>query len=77
MSYAFDVMARVFRDSIKPRLEDDELAFLFESLIEEMHSANHGTPSADGVFKGDGINKDRRVTAAARELDAHEAPPKP
>jgi len=41
----------------------------FENLIDEMHSVNHDLPSRDGVFKGDGMNKDPRVTRAARMLD--------
>jgi len=41
------------------------------ALIDAMHEANHRTPSADGIFKGDGINKDARVSQAARELDEY------
>lgn len=68
MSYCYDVMSRVFAQEIAPKLEAG-LALHFEMLIEAMHSANHRVPSADGVFKGDGINKSREVSEAARELD--------
>lgn len=68
MSYAYDVMASAFRHHIAPRI-DQELAHHFSDLIEEMHSANHGVPSADGIFKSDGINKHAGVSRAARELD--------
>ena len=71
MSYAFDVMASVWASDVRPRLDDERLAMHFEMLIEAMHSANHRVPSANGVFKGDGVNKDPEVTAAARELDEY------
>lgn len=72
MSYCYDVMSRVFRTHVYPLLERDgkeKLAMRFEMLIEDMHSANHNVPSKDGIFKGDGINKDAGVTRAARELE--------
>lgn len=72
MSYCYDVMASVFRKHIEPLLKEQdrgELADHFLWLIEEMHSANHAVPSADGAFKGDGINKAPGVTQAARELE--------
>lgn len=72
MSYVFDTMRRAWASHIRPlvvQAHGEELAFRFEGLIEEMHSANHDVPSRDGVFKGDGINKDPRVTRAARELE--------
>lgn len=71
MSYAFDTMARVFSERIRPHVPDPVLAELFGELIEAMHSANHRVPSADGVFNGDGVNKDPAVTRAARDLDAY------
>jgi hypothetical protein len=77
MSYAYDVMMRVWMDHLRPHVvasEDakyHELADRFEELIESMHSANHKVPSADGVFKGDGLNKDPAVSRAARELDEY------
>lgn len=71
MSYAFDLMSTVFEDHIRPKLADDELALHFTALIDAMHEANHKVPSPDGVFKGDGINKDGGVTRAARELEQY------
>jgi hypothetical protein len=74
MSYAYDTMGSVFRYHIRPLLAaagKERLADHFEDLIEEMHSANHDVPSADGIFKGDGINKHHGVSRAARELDEH------
>jgi hypothetical protein len=71
MSYCYDVMLRVFEDRIRPKLDDDELAYRFQDLIDAMHEANHQVPSADGVFKGDGINKAASVSRAARELDEY------
>lgn len=69
MSYAYDVMSRVWAQHIRPNVRDKTLALCFEMLIEEMHNANHRVPSANNVFKGDGINKDPEVTRAARALD--------
>ncbi len=72
MSYVYDVMSGIYSRHIRPLLEKDgkeELAMRFDFLIQDMHNANHNVPSADGVFKGDGINKDERVHRAARELD--------
>lgn len=71
MSYCYDVQRRVWYDLIRPLVaaKDERLAFRFEELMEEMHSANHLVPSRDGTFKGDGINKDPMVTKAARELE--------
>ena len=60
MSYAFDVMSRVFAEHIEGMIES-ELAFRFRMLFEEMHEANHRL--------NDAINKDGRVSRAARELD--------
>jgi hypothetical protein len=72
VSYAYDVMRRVWNEYARPLVVEkhgEMLAFEFEGLIEEMHSANHDLPSKDGVFSGDGINKDPRVSRAARELE--------
>lgn len=72
MSYVYDVMSGVFSRHIRPLLEKDgkgDLAMRFDFLIQDMHEANHNVPSADGVFKGDGINKDDRVHRAAVKLD--------
>lgn len=71
MSYAFDTMAHVFGERIRPHVPDSMLAELFSELIEAMHSANHRVPSADGVFNGDGVNKAPEVADAARRLDEH------
>lgn len=74
MSYCYDVMRSVFEGHIAPLLRKEgkeELSMRFSMLIEDMHSANHNVPSPDGVFKGDGINKDHAVSRSARELDEH------
>ena len=71
MSHAFDVMARVFREKIAPHVVDEQLVMRFEMLIQDMHSANHNVPSADGIFTGDGVNKDRIVSDSARKLDEY------
>jgi|SRR5215831_3864827 len=67
MSYAYDVMNRIFADVYAG--QHPEIDELFRQLIEAMHSANHRTPSADGTFKGDGIDKDGGVSRAARALE--------
>lgn len=69
MSYCFDVVSRVYREKILPHVPDQEVAALFADVLDEMHSANHKLPSADGLFKGDGLNKDPRVTRAAQVLE--------
>lgn len=72
MSYVYDLQRRVWSEHIRPLVvarHGEMFAFHFEALMEEMHSANHEVPSKDGVFKGDGINKDPRVCRAARELE--------
>ena len=71
MSYAFDTQAQVWRDHIRPLIKDDHLAMRFEMLMQEMHDANHKVPSANGIFSGDGINKDGQVTKLARQLDEY------
>lgn len=74
MSHAFDTLTRALNEHVVPLLNKDkkpELALLIGMLVDEMHSANHRVPSADGVFSGDGVNKDRDVGRAARELDEH------
>lgn len=72
MSYVYDVQRRVWTEHIRPLVvarHGEMFAFHFEALMEEMHSANHGVPSMDGIFKGDGINKAPGVNRAARELE--------
>jgi len=72
MSYVYDIQRRVWTEKIRPLVvtqHGEMFAFRFEALMEEMHSANHDVPSKDGVFKGDGINKDPRVCKVARELE--------
>lgn len=74
MSYVYDVQRRIWAEHIRPLViarHGEMFAFHFEMLMEEMHSANHAVPSKDGVFKGDGINKDPRVCLAARELEEY------
>lgn len=71
MSYAFDVQARVWSAHIRPHIKDEQLAMRFEMLMDDMHSANHRVPSANGVFRGDGVNKDGAVTRGARNLEAY------
>ncbi len=71
MSYAYDILASVWAQQIRPKIEDKTLAMLFEELIEAMHSANHRLPMADAKLKGDGINKDPEVSQAARALDEY------
>lgn len=72
MSFAFDTLMSVWTKRVRPGITDDTLAYRFEALFEEMHSANHNVPDAKGIFKGDGVNKDSRVTRAARELEEHD-----
>lgn len=72
MSYVYDLQRRVWTEHIRPLVvarHGEMFTFVFEALMEEMHSANHAVPSKDGVFKGDGINKDPGVCRAARELE--------
>ena len=74
MSYVYDLQRRVWTEKIRPLVvaqHGEMFAFHFEALMEEMHSANHNVPSKDGVFKGDGINKDPGVCRAARELEEY------
>lgn len=74
MSHVYDVQRRVWTEHIRPLVvarHGEMFAFHFEALMEEMHSANHDVPSKDGIFKGDGINKDPRVCRAARELEEY------
>ena len=67
MSYAFDVMSRVWSKHIRNFVPNEEIKMRFEMLFESMHDANHEV-SYD-VFKGDGLNKHPVVTRRARELD--------
>jgi hypothetical protein len=69
MSYCFDTLSRIYREKIEPHVPDQNLAMLFGSVLEEIHSANHRVPSADGTFKGDGLNHDPALHRATRELD--------
>mgnify|MGYP003581381635 FL=1 len=72
MSYVYDLQRRIWSEHIRPLVvarSGEMFAFHFEALMEEMHSANHAVPSKDGIFKGDGINKDPGVCRAARELE--------
>ena len=73
MSFAYDTQVSVWRKHIFPLVDakDPELAMLFEMLMGDMHDANHKVPSANGVFKGDGINKDPQVTRSARKLEEY------
>lgn len=74
MSYVYDLQGRVWTEKIRPMVvaqHGEMFAFYFEALMDEMHSANHAVPSKDGVFKGDGINKDPGVCRAARELEEY------
>ena len=71
MSYAFDLQAQVWHDHIRPHVKDEGLAMWFELLMFDMHSANHKVSSADGVFPGDGVNKDATVTRSARRLEEY------
>lgn len=73
MSYCFDTISRVYRDRILPHVPDRELAEMFQGVLDEIHSANHNVPSANGVFKGDGLNKDPNLTAAVREMEEYVA----
>jgi hypothetical protein len=61
MSYCYDVMRRVFDAQIAPHVPDEKVTLLFGFLIDEMHSANHTL--------NDGINKNGRVSGAAKALD--------
>lgn len=65
MSYAFDTLSRAWerlRQELPPEQRDGEVAIRFGFLLEEIHDANHRV--------SDAINKDSRVTAYARKLDA-------
>lgn len=62
MSYCFDVLASAYERHIRPHVKDEELAYRFKALLEEMHEANHRLKDA--------INHDGRVTHYARKLDA-------
>lgn len=71
MSFAYDVQAAVWNKHIRPHVKNDRLAMFFEMLMDDMHDANHKVPSANGVFKGDGVNKDAGVTFSAQRLDRY------
>lgn len=69
MSYCFDTISRIYRDKIEPHIPDKDLAYRFGMVLEAIHEANHRVPSANGVFKGDGLNKDPDLHAAVQRLD--------
>lgn len=71
MSYTFDTISRVWYERIRPHVPDLELAMHFDECLEAIHSANHRVPSADGVFKGDGLNHDGELNRAVRELEEY------
>lgn len=65
MSYAFDTLSRAWallQNELPPEHRHGEVAMRFGFLLEELHDANHRV--------NDAINKDNRVTADARRLDA-------
>ncbi|KKM57645.1 hypothetical protein LCGC14_1550560 [marine sediment metagenome] len=72
MSFAFDTLMSVWMKRVRPGITDATLAYRFEDLFEEMHSANHDVPDANGIFKGDGVNKSGHVTRAARDLEEYD-----
>jgi hypothetical protein len=62
VSYAFDLLERVWADRIRPHLPADEVWVLrYELLLKELHEANHRLD--------DQINKDPSVTKKAGALD--------
>ena len=63
MSYCYNVMSHIYEERIRTHVPDQTVAILFETLIQEMHLANHRI--------GDAINHDHRVRTAARELDEY------
>jgi hypothetical protein len=65
MSYAFDTLSGAWerlKQELPAEHRDGEIAMRFGFLLEEMHDANHRV--------NDAINKDARVTADARRLEA-------
>lgn len=71
MSYAFDTLMTAWRKRVEPLIQDRDLAMMFETLFEEMHSANHTAQRADarGKLRGDAVNKHVGVGKAARRLE--------
>lgn len=69
MSYAFDVLATVWDEHIRPYVPNEEIAMRFEMLFETMHSANHNCNLQGSNLIGDGVNKHSGVTSDARKLD--------
>ena len=70
MSYVFDVQ----RDAwckIRKFVEDEQLVYLFEELMESIHDANHRVPSENGKHKGDGVNHDSGAISRANLLREH------
>ncbi len=72
MSSAFDTLMHVWSKRVRPLLTDHSLAYAFENLFQEMHSANHDVSNPKSALKGDGVNKDPRVSKAARELEEYD-----
>ena len=65
MSYAFDTLSRAWehlKQELPAEHRDGVVAMRFGFLLEELHDANHRV--------NDAINKDDKVTADARRLEA-------
>jgi hypothetical protein len=65
VSYSFDVLSgawALLKQSLPQAQRDGEVAMRFGFLLEELHDANHRLH--------DVVNKDARVTADARRLEA-------
>ncbi len=65
MSYAFDILSgawALLKQELPEEHRDGAVATRFGFLLEELHDANHRV--------NDAINKDARVTADARRLEA-------
>lgn len=65
MSYAFDTLSRAWellKQELPAEHRDGVVAMRFGFMLEELHDANHRV--------NDAINKDSRVTADARRLEA-------
>lgn len=71
MSSAYDTQMRVWRKKIEPLVEDKQLTWLFEELMNDMHDANHKCTHQDSNTNGDGVNKDKNVARSARRLAEH------
>ena len=65
MSYSFDTLMRAWRKleaQLPPETQSGEVAFRFNTMLEEIHEANHRL--------NDAVNHDARVTKCAMRLDA-------